>query len=242
MARVSYDGQCHPFLWLRAEGWHAPAGRRTCEPRPLVQDGQIRPAAPAVAIKTWARPTDRFAGQPERRQPIRRSGRDPGLRPYARTTTKPGKQGRKHYPHSPCRKHYPHSPCRLFAARRRVGASGAPSTDQPVRAASALPCDRPIWPRPRRSLLLTLARGSRLRLLAGAVRCSCAATDPATMPSRQGIRVRHRRRSWKARPAQAARSPAEVPYRARSASNFRLFAAAARLSSPRPAGRSGKTS
>lgn len=46
----------------------------------------------------------------------------------------------------------------------------------------------------------------------------------------------------KARPAQAARSPAEVPYRARSGSNFRLFAAAARLSSPRPAGRSGKTS
>ena len=31
-----------PFLWLK--GWHAPAGRRTCEPRPLAQDGQIRPA------------------------------------------------------------------------------------------------------------------------------------------------------------------------------------------------------
>src|SRR6266496_1877662 len=41
-----------------AEGWHAPAGRRTCEPRPLVQDGQIRPAVPAGAIKTWD-PADR---------------------------------------------------------------------------------------------------------------------------------------------------------------------------------------
>ena len=33
-----------------------------------------------------------------------------------------------------------------------------------------------------------------------------------------------------------------VTYRARSASSFKLFAAAARPSSPRPAGRSGKTS
>src|SRR5215510_6576728 len=31
--------------------------------------------------KTWARPTDRLAGQPERRQPNRRSGRDPGPDP-----------------------------------------------------------------------------------------------------------------------------------------------------------------
>ncbi len=31
------------------EGWHAPAGRRTCEPRPLIQARQIRPAAPVGA-------------------------------------------------------------------------------------------------------------------------------------------------------------------------------------------------
>src|SRR5215471_14058476 len=31
--------------------------------------------------KTWARPIDRLAGQPERRQPNRRSGRDPGPDP-----------------------------------------------------------------------------------------------------------------------------------------------------------------
>src|SRR5713101_6990462 len=33
------------------EGWHAPAGRRTCEPRPLAQARQIGPAAPVGAIK-----------------------------------------------------------------------------------------------------------------------------------------------------------------------------------------------
>src|SRR5436305_12791958 len=81
-ARVSTMVNAIPFLWLK--GWHAPAGRRTCEPRPLVQDGQIRPAPPVGARKPGARPTNRFAGQPERRQPTRRSGRDPGpptLRP-----------------------------------------------------------------------------------------------------------------------------------------------------------------
>src|SRR5712692_1879251 len=84
-----------PSLSL-VEGWHGPAGRRTCEPRPLAQARQIRPAAPVGARKPGTRPTDRLAGQPERRQPDRRSGRDPGPRPYARTTAKPGKQGRKH--------------------------------------------------------------------------------------------------------------------------------------------------
>jgi hypothetical protein len=59
-----------------------------------------------------ARPTDRLAGQPVRRQPNRRSGRDPGSRHYARIQSRSGK---------PCRKHYPQSPCRIFASfRRRV--------------------------------------------------------------------------------------------------------------------------
>ncbi len=40
---------------------------------------------------------------PKRRQPTRRSGRDPGSRPYAPITSRSGKPGRKHYPHSPCR-------------------------------------------------------------------------------------------------------------------------------------------
>jgi len=50
-----------------------------------------------------ARPADPLARQPGRHQPNRRSGRDPGSRPYARTQSKPGKPGRKHYPHPPCR-------------------------------------------------------------------------------------------------------------------------------------------
>src|SRR6516165_1700327 len=69
-----------PSLSL-VEGWHAPAGRRTWQPRPLAQARQIRPAAPVGARKPGARPTDRLAGQPERRQPNRRSGRDPGPDP-----------------------------------------------------------------------------------------------------------------------------------------------------------------
>ena len=43
-----YDGHSHPFLRLR-DGTH-PLARRTCEPRPLVQAGQIRPAPLAGAI------------------------------------------------------------------------------------------------------------------------------------------------------------------------------------------------
>ena len=42
-----YDGHGHPFSVV--EGWHAPAGRRACEPRPLAQDGQIGTAPPVGA-------------------------------------------------------------------------------------------------------------------------------------------------------------------------------------------------
>src|SRR6266581_8294080 len=45
------------------EGWHAPAGHRTWEPRPLAQARQIRPAAP-VGARSWARPTDRSQDSP----------------------------------------------------------------------------------------------------------------------------------------------------------------------------------
>ena len=45
---VFYDGHSHPFSVV--EGWHAPAGRRACEPRPLAQDGQIGTAPPVGAI------------------------------------------------------------------------------------------------------------------------------------------------------------------------------------------------
>jgi hypothetical protein len=52
-----YDGHAIPFLWLK--GWHAPAGRRACEPRPLAQDGQIGTAPPVGANKPGTRPTNR---------------------------------------------------------------------------------------------------------------------------------------------------------------------------------------
>src|SRR6266853_2499221 len=63
-----------PFV---VEGWHAPAGRRTREPRPLAQAGQIRPAAP-VGARNWDPAGKPVAGQPQRRRPDRRSGRVPG--------------------------------------------------------------------------------------------------------------------------------------------------------------------
>src|ERR1700749_5339812 len=81
-----------PFLWLK--GWHAPAGRRTCEPRPLAQDGQIRPARrwvpekPGPGRRIVSRDTPEGASADSEVRP------DPGARPYARTTAKPGKPGR----------------------------------------------------------------------------------------------------------------------------------------------------
>jgi hypothetical protein len=73
------------------EGWHAPAGRRTREPRPLAQARQIRPAAP-VGARTGTRPTDRSQ---DNLNGVGRIGVRPGPRPrrYARTTAKPWKQG-----------------------------------------------------------------------------------------------------------------------------------------------------
>src|SRR6516225_4207393 len=73
------------------DGTH-PLAARTCEPRPLTQARQIRPAAPVGALQLG--PADSsFAGQPEWRRPIRRSSRTQA-RPYARTTENPRKQGR----------------------------------------------------------------------------------------------------------------------------------------------------
>src|SRR5690242_3487802 len=96
-----------PFLWLR-DGTH-PLAARTCDTPASSQARQIRPAAPVGALKTWGPADKSLSRQPERRRPIRRSGRDPGPRRYARTGAKPRKQGRG-------REHYPHPPCRLFAA------------------------------------------------------------------------------------------------------------------------------
>src|SRR6266699_4349308 len=63
-----------PFV---VEGWHAPAGRRIREPRPLAQARQIRPAAP-VGARNWDPADKPVTGQPQRRRPDRRSGRVPG--------------------------------------------------------------------------------------------------------------------------------------------------------------------
>ena len=77
-----YDGQGHPFLRLRG-GTH-PLAVGPGNPALLHRTGRSDRHAGGCQ-KTWARPTNRFAGQPEQRQPNRRSGRtqapDPTPRP-----------------------------------------------------------------------------------------------------------------------------------------------------------------
>jgi hypothetical protein len=86
----------------QVEGWHAPAGRRTWEPRSLARPGR------SDRQRRWV-PREPGPGRHvesednQRRQPISRSGRDPGHRPYAQTKPKLRKQGRSTYPHPPCR-------------------------------------------------------------------------------------------------------------------------------------------
>src|SRR6266481_8087657 len=94
MARVSTMVKAIPLLWLK--GWHAPAGRRTCEPRPLAQDGQIRPARRQVP-ETWDPADESLAGQPERASAdseVRPGPRLPTLRPHHRKTAQAGPEAR----------------------------------------------------------------------------------------------------------------------------------------------------
>ena len=90
-ACLFYDGHSHPFLRLRG-GTH-PLARRTCEPRPLVQAGQIRPAPPAGAVKTWG-PADRSSRRTARaasaESEVRPGPRPPTLRPHHRKTAQAG--------------------------------------------------------------------------------------------------------------------------------------------------------
>jgi len=84
-----YDGHCHPFLKVDGlrDGTH-PLAARTCEPWPLAQARQIRPAAPVGALRLG--PADRsFAGQPETASADSEVRPDPGptLRPHHRITS-----------------------------------------------------------------------------------------------------------------------------------------------------------
>jgi hypothetical protein len=99
-----------PFV---VEGWHAPAGRRTREPRPLAQARQIGPAAP-VGARNWDPAGKPVAGQPQRRRPDRRSGRVPGPDATPEPPQHPGSR-------AACRKHSSHPPCRIFASRSSTG-------------------------------------------------------------------------------------------------------------------------
>ena len=81
-----------PFLRLR-DGTH-PLAARTCEPRPLAQARQIRPAAPAGANMNLGpgRQIDPKDNQPGVSRFAGQTGTQ--ARPYALTTANPEKQGR----------------------------------------------------------------------------------------------------------------------------------------------------
>jgi hypothetical protein len=89
----------HPFLRLR-DGTH-PLALGSVNPGLLHRPGRSDRQRRCVPEAGPGRQIDLKTA--ERHRPIRRSGRDPGLRPYARTRPKPRKQGRRHYPHPPCR-------------------------------------------------------------------------------------------------------------------------------------------
>ena len=80
-----------PFV---VEGWHAPAGRRSCEPWPLAQARQDRERHRRWVPKEPGPGRQVVSQDNQRRQPNSRSGRDPGHRPYAPTRPNHRKQGR----------------------------------------------------------------------------------------------------------------------------------------------------
>src|SRR6266536_3617575 len=93
---------------------HAAAGRRTWEPRPLAQDGQIGTAPLVGATKTWDPADESLAGQPARASAdseVRPGPRPQTLRPHQVKTPQAG----------PRSEDYLHPPCRVCAAcLRRV--------------------------------------------------------------------------------------------------------------------------
>src|SRR5215470_899021 len=80
-----------PFV---VEGWHAPAGRRTWQPRPLAQARQIRPATRWVPKEPGP---GRQVDSKDSPVGVSRFGGQAGTQatgPYAQTNPKPRKQGR----------------------------------------------------------------------------------------------------------------------------------------------------
>jgi hypothetical protein len=101
MARVSSTMvNAIPFLWLRG-GTH-PLAVGPVNPGLLHRTGRSDRHAGGCQI-TWDPADESLAGQPERASADSEVRPGPRPRPYAHTTAKRCKQGRKHYPHPPCR-------------------------------------------------------------------------------------------------------------------------------------------
>src|SRR6266699_3363067 len=106
-ARVTCDGHCHPFLWLR-DGTH-PLAVGPVTPRPLARpdrsDRQRRwvPENLGPGRQVDLKTTRAASADSE----VRPGPRPPTLRPHQSKPTEAApeaeKQGQKHYPHPPCR-------------------------------------------------------------------------------------------------------------------------------------------
>src|ERR1700736_2751875 len=92
-----------PFF-NRGKGWHAPTGRPDLR-TPTSSPGRADQTGPKAGAgnNPGTRPTDRVARQPKRRQPVRRSGRDPGLLTITDRRLLDGDDGQKLSLHPPCR-------------------------------------------------------------------------------------------------------------------------------------------
>ena len=138
-----YDGHCRPFLRLR-DGTH-PLAVGPVKPRPL-DPGQADQTGSAGGCQKKLGPGRQIvlAGQPERRQPNRRSGRDPGPDLTPASSQDQGSRAGSTI-HSlpagpealstlslPGRKRYPHSPCRIGVVGSSAGACALRHAYQPV--------------------------------------------------------------------------------------------------------------
>jgi hypothetical protein len=122
------------------------------EPWPLVQARQNRDGT-AGGCQNLGPGRQVVSQDNQRRQPISRSGRDPGHRPYARTRPNPRKQSRKHTPTSSLPNRDDQLACRHAVCRTRRSSGSAP---MPSGGRTALLAEWPSVPRTRNTVRLCL--------------------------------------------------------------------------------------
>ena len=147
-----YDGHSHPLS--EVEGWHAPAGRRTCET--LASDpGQADQTGSAGGCqKNWD-PADRSFHKTTRaasaESEVRPGPRLPTLRAHHIKIREAAPEALPTLS-LPRRKHYPQSPCRIFTSLRGRPSSPYRAQIGPFGAASPLSATSGVVRHPPRFL------------------------------------------------------------------------------------------